>query len=162
MQKKGYCMSLAQKSLAVFFLVCIFILGIALQEGLGQYYNPYFDPFLPVTPFAPVSYSPYPLLPPVPIAPVPYIRAPQATIILSTGITAVSPTAGAVVIGAPTVVTPTTAPTIVSTTTPTVTTAAPSPLFSILAVLYSGALYAPAPLSTANPLLFAYLSSLFI
>jgi hypothetical protein len=59
-------------------------------------------------------------------------------------------------LGTPTVVVPT-AP-----TTTTVATAAPAPLFSLLALLYAQALVSPALLSTANPLLFAYLSTLVL
>ena len=162
MRNKGYFISLTRKFLCISLLTCIFVLGIALQEGLCQYVNPY----IPYSPFMPLAYTPVlpPPLPlfPVPYAPIPVSRAPQATIILSSGITAVSPTAGVVVIGAPTVVTPTTAPTIVSTVPTTTTTAAPAPLLSILVSLYATAIYSPTPLSVANPLLFAYISSLIL
>ncbi|MEW6379152.1 MAG: hypothetical protein AB1611_06050 [bacterium] len=142
-------------------LSCVLTLAVSLQKGSCQYL-----PYMPLT-YAPFLPPPPPLLfPSIQFCPVPYptlpgMRAPHATIILSTGITAVSPTTGTLVIGAPTVVTPTTVPTVVSTAVPTVTTAAPAPLISILGILYASALY-ESPLSVANPLLFAYLSSLTI
>jgi|GEM_PF-1880450 len=153
MRSKSYFMSFTKKLLLISALCCVFIFGVALQKGACQFLYPPLVPF-----YAPVPIYPAPIF--YPIAPIPYIRAPQATIILSTGITAVSPTAGSLVIGAPTVVTPTTTTTVVSTTVPT-TTAAPAPLLGILGVLYASALY-ESPLSVANPLLFGYLSTLLL
>lgn len=146
-------MSIIKKFLLIFSLSCVFILGVGLQQGTCQFLYP------PVMPFyAPMLPPPLPLFPaPFPIAPVPFIRTPAATIILSTGLTAVSPTTGALVVGAPTVV----SPTVVTTAVPTVTTAAPAPLFGTLASLYASALY-ESPLSVANPLLFAYLTTILI
>lgn len=142
------------QKICLILMLSVIISGFAFQEGGCQYPVPY-PAFMPWVQAPPSQFFPAPILP------TPFSRSPQATIIISPGLTAVSPTAGVVVIGAPTVVTPTSAATIVS-TTPTTTTAAPAPLFSILAIIYASSLYAPTPLSVANPLLFAYLSSLFI
>ena len=123
----------------------------------------------------------YPLMPaltPTPTILSPYQRSPHATIIFtSPTLTAVNATTPGViligatgVLGTPTVVIPP-APTIVAPTgaiaaalPPTVIAATnpqPAPLFSLLAVLYaSGLLDGKALLSTANPLLFAYLQTL--
>ncbi|MCL6582377.1 MAG: hypothetical protein K6U11_01945 [bacterium] len=149
-------MRVTKKSCFILML-SIIIVGFIFKKGECQY------PVAPYPVLMPwIQAPPVPLFP-APLVPIPYSRAPQATIIISPGLTAVSPTAGTLVIGAPTVVTPTTAPTIISAATPTTTTtAAPAPLLSILAVLYTSALYSPTPLSVANPLLFAYLSSLIL
>lgn len=109
----------------------------------------------------------------------PYQRRPNATIIFtSPTLTAVSAAPGVIligatgVIGAPTVAVPTgIAPTVIAPTaaiaasipTSTIANPAPAPLLSILAVLYASALLDPKTfLSTANPLLFAYLSTLIL
>ncbi|MGA1876055.1 MAG: hypothetical protein ACMUIA_10645 [bacterium] len=170
----GPCLKIvSRKSLPVLCLALIFTLGISVPKGVCQYYfptysvNPYFS-FAPVTPWIPSPFAPPPLLfpppqyIPAPVLPtLPLIRYPQATIILSTGITAVSPTAGALVVGAPTIISPTTTTSVISTAVPAVTAAAPAPLLSILSIIYASALFAHTGLlSTANPLLFAYLSTL--
>lgn len=143
------------KKFCFIFMVVIIASGFSLREGRCQYPGVPYPVFMPWAQVPPFQFLP------APIIPIPYARSPHATIIISPGITAVSPTAGVVVIGAPTVVSPTTAATIVSTTPTTTAPAAPAPLFSILATLYSSAVY-DSPLSIANPLLFAYLSTLII
>ena len=118
-----------------------------------------------------------PAVTPTPTIASPYQRSPNATIIFtSPTLTAVNAaTPGVILIGAtgvlgtPTVVVPA-APTLVAPTAaiaasiPTAAVLAnpqPAPLFSLLAVLYaSGLLDGKALLSTANPLLFAYLQTL--
>ncbi|MGA1790909.1 MAG: hypothetical protein ACMUIM_05455 [bacterium] len=106
----------------------------------------------------------------------PYQRRPNATIIFtSPTLTAVGGAAPGViligatgVLGAPTVVVPpptVVAPTVIAaplgSTALALTNPAPAPLFSLLAVLYASALLdGKALLSTANPLLFAYLQTL--
>jgi hypothetical protein len=169
----GRCLNIiSRKSLPVLFLALIFTLGISVPKGVCQYLpyfsvNPYFPP-VPITPWIPSPFTPpsllfpAPQLFPAPTPTLPLVRYPQATIILSTGITAISPTAGAVVVGAPTVFSPTTTTSVISTTVPTVTAAAPAPLLSLLSIIYASALYSHSLLSTANPLLFAYLSTLAI
>lgn len=109
-----------------------------------------------------------PITTPTPTLLSPYQRAPNATIIFtSPTLTAVNTTTPGViligatgVLGAPTIV----APTAVAASVPTPVTLAnpaPAPLLSLLAVLYSSALLdGKALLSTANPLLFAYLQTL--
>jgi len=163
-------MSYTKKFYLIFVVLFIFILGITLKEGICQYYGWSYPPFLPYVqnPFPHPYYNylapnplPLPQLFPIPMTPIPYTRSPHATIILATGLTAVSPAGGVIVIGTPTAVNTTAA---VVTPTPTVPAAppAPAPLFSLLAIIYASALYAPALLSTANPLLFAYLSTLVL
>ncbi|MGA1864296.1 MAG: hypothetical protein ACMUHX_04470 [bacterium] len=105
----------------------------------------------------------------------PYQRRPNATIIFaSPTLTAVGTTPGVILIGATGVVAPTVAaptgiaPAIIAPTagiaaSATIASPAPAPLLSILAVLYASALLDPKTfLSTANPLLFAYLSTLIL
>ena len=116
-----------------------------------------------------------PLISPTPALLSPYQRRPNATIIFtSPTLTAVSATPGVILIGAtgvlgvptvavppPTVVAPTIVAGTLGSTALAVTNPAPAPLFSLLAVLYaSGLLDGKALLSTANPLLFAYLQTL--
>jgi len=170
----GRCLkTIGRKSLPVLFLALIFTLGVSIQEGVCQYYDPYFyvNPYFsltPITPWVPYPFAPPPLLFPAPqyfpapVPTLPLVRYPAATIILSTGITAISPTAGALVVGAPTIISPTTTTSVISTAVPTVAAvAAPAPLLSILSIIYASALFAHTGLlSTANPLLFAYLSTL--
>lgn len=144
--------------------------GIALQEGRCQYFGWPYVPFM--SPLAPLFSLPYyynvmapvsvPAIrfPSAPITPVPIVRSPNATIILATGLTAVGTTPGVIVIGTPTAVN--SAAVVTPTTTVPAAPPAPAPLLSILSILYASALYAPALLSTANPLLFAYLSSLVL
>ncbi|MGA1790485.1 MAG: hypothetical protein ACMUIM_03285 [bacterium] len=122
----------------------------SLQPGL--FYPAYGIPVLP----SPLGLTAYQAVRPLQ-------RSPRATIIFtSPTLTAVNTTPGVFVIGStaavasPTVIVPS-APAV-----PATTAAAPAPLFSILAILYAQALYAPAALSTANPLLFAYLSTLVL
>lgn len=177
MRQKGYYfMRLTKKSLLVLFLSCIFILGITIQEGSGQYFNPYinpyyFNPYYSVRAFTPWVPGPLPapqlLFPPPQLFPAPMVsgpslRYPNATIILGTGITAVSPATGILVIGAPTVVLPLAGTAIVAAPTAVAPPAAPAPLLSILVSTWAADLYFPQPLSIANPLLFAYISSLII
>jgi hypothetical protein len=121
----------------------------------------------------------YPLNPistPAPAIFSPFQRRPNATIIFtSPTLTSVSTAPGVIdigatsILGAPTVVIPTvpavpTVPTAVAASLPTTAAVAnplPAPLFSILSVLYASALLdGKALLSTANPLLFAYLQTL--
>ena len=168
----GRCLKIiSRKSLPVLFLALIFTVGISVPKGVCQYspyfyVNPYFS-FAPVTPWIPSPFTPPSLLFPAPqyfpspVPTLPLVRYPQATIILSTGITAVSPTAGALVVGAPTVVSPPTTTSVISTVAPAVTATTPAPLLSLLSIIYASALY-EGLLSTANPLLFAYLSTLAI
>ncbi|MEW5804583.1 MAG: hypothetical protein AB1847_21020 [bacterium] len=145
------------KKIYFIILLSVFIVAIASQKGRCQYLGVPYPPFIPWSMVPPVQLLPAPALP------IPYTRAPQATIIISPGVTAVSTAPGVVVIGAPTVVTPAAAPTVVSTVpTATATAAAPAPLLGILVTLYSSAIYSPTPLSIANPLLFAYLSTLLL
>ena len=114
---------------------------------------------------------------PIPASLSPYQRRPNATIIFTsptlTAVTAANP--GVILIGAtgvlgvptvaippaPTVVTPTVVAAALPPTALAVANPTPAPLFSLLAVLYaSGLLDGKALLSTANPLLFAYLQTL--
>ena len=110
--------------------------------------NPYWPSITPLTALSP-----------------PFQRAPNATIIFtSPALTAVTASPGVILIGANTVLAPqtaATAPAVVASvpTTPTVVNPQPAPLFSLLAIIYASALYEGA-LSTANPLLFAYLQTL--
>jgi len=110
--------------------------------------NPYWPAITPATAFPP-----------------PFQRAPNATIIFtSPALTAVTASPGVILIGANTVLAPqtaVTAPAVVASvpTLPTVVNPTPAPLFSLLAIIYASALYEGA-LSTANPLLFAYLQTL--
>ncbi|MBN2372519.1 hypothetical protein JXL19_01855 [bacterium] len=109
-----------------------------------------------------------PMSSPAPALLSPYPRSPNATIIFtSPTLTLVGGTTPGViligatgVLGAPVVATPTA----IATPAPVIQTVAnptPAPLFSLLAVLYaSGLLDGKALLSTANPLLFAYLTTL--
>ncbi|MEW6379150.1 MAG: hypothetical protein AB1611_06040 [bacterium] len=109
------------------------------------YPYPYFSPVPPVyAPVPPPLFVP-PYIDPVLAAslPIPVTRAPAATIIIT------NPTTGVVSV---TTVAPPAA----------TTTASVSPIVSGLVSLYAQALYSPAALSTANPLLFAVLSNLFI
>jgi len=155
--------------LFIVLVIAVISYGIALPEGRCQYLGwpniPFMLPFAPLFPFpyynmmAPVG-GPAIRFPRVPTAPVPFVRSPNATIILASGLTGVSTTPGVIVIGAPTAVN--TAAVVTPTTTVPVAPPAPAPLFSILTILYASALYAPALLSTANPLLFATLSTLFL
>lgn len=116
-----------------------------------------------------------PLFSPTPAILSPYQRRPNATIIFtSPTLTAVSATPGVILIGAtgvlgvptvavppPTVVAPTIVAGTLGSTALAVANPTPAPLFSLLAVLYaSGLLDGKALLSTANPLLFAYLQTL--
>ncbi|MGA1792202.1 MAG: hypothetical protein ACMUIM_12000 [bacterium] len=110
--------------------------------------------------------NPYwPAITPATALSAPFQRAPNATIIFtSPALTAVTASPGVILIGANTVLGPQTAltaPAVVASvpTTPTVVNPAPAPLFSLLAIIYASALYEGA-LSTANPLLFAYLQTL--
>jgi len=118
----------------------------------------------------------YPLQPTIPPAATilsPYQRRPNATIIFtSPTLTAVSGAAPGVVLIGATGVLGVPAPVVVPATAvaaavpPSLVTAAipaPAPLLSILAVLYASALLdGKALLSTANPLLFAYLTTLVL
>ncbi|MGA1875556.1 MAG: hypothetical protein ACMUIA_08100 [bacterium] len=152
------------------FALCICLSGISLHQVFSQPwmsyplfvpwgYNMFFPPYSPYFPASNRFLLPQ-LPPPAPIVTASTPRLPHATIIVSTGITAVSPAPGVLVIGSTTALA---SPTVVSTTPTTATTVpAPAPLLSILATIYASSLYAPALLSTANPLLFAYLSSLII
>lgn len=152
----------------IYVLICVMILtiicGIA-TEGMSQswypgYYgwgfNPYYLPILPeyfgfLPP--PVILSPQkfinPLFSPPVISSVPRIAA--ATIII------LNPTAATPVV---TIINPTVTavPTVTAATAP----ASPSPLLSLLVTNYVSALYAPALLTTANPLLSALLQNLFL
>ncbi|MGA1843670.1 MAG: hypothetical protein ACMUIS_03800 [bacterium] len=150
----------------IFCVVMILSLVVMLPRvGMGQYAGVSYYPFFPAVPFLfPVPYYgipvaiPFPRMVPAPAPLTTYQRSPNATIIIPTGITAVGTAPGVFVIGGTTAVSPVVAS--ASVTAPTVTTPpAPSPLLSILAVLYASALY-DGPLSTANPLLFAYLTQL--
>ena len=168
----------------IFFLI-IFILGFTFKICYSQFpWSPFFNPcypswrsfaFNPLGVYCPIINPVYrvspgfmnplpPLLAPPTALLSPYNRSPNATIIFtSPTLTSVTTAPGIILIGsttalgAPTVVAPTAAA-----VTTTVAPAAPAPLFSLLAVLYASALVAPALLSTANPLLFAYLSTLVL
>ncbi|MGA1841789.1 MAG: hypothetical protein ACMUIU_14285 [bacterium] len=154
--------------------------------------NPFYSPFIPFGggyfPSANIFPPLYgvnlgfglpfgPITAPSPAILSPYQRRPNATIIFtSPTLTAVSAAPGVILIGATGVIAPTVAvptgiaPAVVTPTAaiaasiPTATIApAPAPLLSILAVLYASALLdGKALLSTANPLLFAYLSTLVL
>lgn len=144
----------------------------------GGSYFPFGNPFPPFyggsqgwgMPFGPITAPSTTLLSP-------FRRAPNATIIFSSPtLTSLSSAPGVILVGAtgvlgvPTVVAPTaiTAPVLTPTLVapppvPTIANPVPAPLFSILAVLYASALLdGKALLSTANPLLFAYLSTLLL
>ena len=152
----------------IFCAIIILSLMVMLpQAGIGQYAGISYYPFFPAMPFLfPVPYYgvpvgiPFPRMVPAPAPLATYQRSPHATIIFPTGITAVGTAPGVFVIGGTTAVTPVVATTPV-TTPAVITPPAPAPLLSILAILYASALYEGA-LSTANPLLFAYLSSLVL
>lgn len=106
----------------------------------------------------------WPLISPAPTSAVPYQRFPNATIIFtSPTLTAITVGTGVILVGATTVLS---APTAVVASVPAVQTVAnpaPAPLFGLLAILYASAtLHGTALLSTANPLLFAYLSTLLL
>ena len=142
-------------------LLCVLLLCLVFGmngSSFAQYpypfnplftYNPFYYPYPP----APFSFSP--LIPtyPFPASPLisplsyPAPRIGAATIILT------NPTAGTVSVLNPTVAS---APVL-----NTAVTASPPPLLSILGIVYTSALYEGA-LSTANPLLFALLQSLFL
>ncbi|MGA1845105.1 MAG: hypothetical protein ACMUIS_11140 [bacterium] len=138
--------------IAMVFMFC----GLA-TEGIAQvpYLYPFwgfstfgypfgaFPPVAPVSGLFPPSYPALPYYSPPSISAFPRIGA--ATIIVT------NPTAGTVSVINPTVAAPTVA------TAP----ASPPPLLSLLATIYTSALYEGA-LSTANPLLFALLQNLFL
>lgn len=108
--------------------------------------NPLFSaaPYFPALPiYNPVPLPLFPPISPYPL-PVPLTRTPAATIIIT------NPTTGTVSIT-------TTAP-----ATTVAPTAAVSPIVSGLISLYAQAIYSPTSLSVANPLLFAYISSLIL
>jgi hypothetical protein len=157
-----------------------FLLGPLGLPWIGSsFYSPFLPfggPYIPTANIFPPFYGgslgwgiPFgPLISPVPTQLSPFQRRPNATIIFtSPTLTAVSAAPGVIlvgatgVLGAPTVVVPTAA---VAASIPTPVTAAnpaPAPLFSLLSVLYASAtLDGKALLSTANPLLFAYLTTL--
>ncbi|MCL6584663.1 MAG: hypothetical protein K6U11_13660 [bacterium] len=153
MSKQQGARGLALTSQIVIF--CMMVIFSLSSTGAAQvpYFfpwsaNPYFYPIVPI-------YAP-PVPPPFFIQPYPYFidpiaapvtRAPAATTIIIT-----NPTTGTVSV---TTVAP-------ATTAAATTTATVSPIVSTLASLYAQALYSPAAISTANPLLFAVLSNLFI
>ena len=105
-------------------------------------------------PFWPVTIPTPTLLPP-------YQRSPNATIIFtSPTLTSVSTAPGVILVGATTAIG---APSVIVPDAPIITEPAPAPLFSLLAVIYaSSILDGHALLSTANPLLFAYISTLVL
>ena len=141
----------------VFMIMFALVCSIAGQAKAQWWYpfNPYlgFNPYF--LPYSPLPYAFYPTF----IAPYPFMSAPvltppptrvgAATLIIT------NPTAGTAAV---TVINPTVA------SVPAVATAvapSPTPLLSLLATLYSSALY-EGLLSTANPLLFATLQYLFL
>lgn len=177
---------------SLLLLLCIFVCcGMLPQTGSAQtLFGPWGFPWLNNPFYAPFplyggAFPPffgrnlgwgYPLRPAIPPAATilsPYQRAPNATIIFTaptlTAVTGAAP--GVILIGA-TGVLGATAPIVVPPTAvaasvpPTLTAAAipaPAPLLSILSVLYASALLdGKALLSTANPLLFAYLTTLIL
>lgn len=183
------CLKIALLFLLTIFVLGIFAQTGLAQFPLGplgfpwigsSFYSPFLpfgNPYLPPVNIFPPFYggslgwgTPFgPLTSPVPVQLSPFQRRPNATIIFtSPTLTAVTAAPGVIVIGAtgvlgaPTVVVPTT----VAASVPTAVTAAtpaPAPLFSLLAVLYASAgLHGATFLSTANPLLFAYLSTLVL
>ena len=141
-------------------------------------FNPLLSPFLFQPDFHPPLYlnsgwsnSIQPISAPTQILPVPYQRVPNATIIFtSPTLTAITASPGVILIGGTNVLVPQTvlASTVASSSVvaslpapATIANPAPAPLFSLLAVLYASALLdGNALLSTANPLLFAYLTTL--
>ena len=144
--------------------------------GPGFYAPPFFPPVQPFFLQRGLFSSPYsasqawgnpywPTITPATTLSAPFQRGPNATIILtSPALTAVTASPGVILIGANTVLGPQTAltaPAVVASvpTTPTIINPTPAPLFSLLAIIYASALYEGA-LSTANPLLFAYLQTL--
>ncbi|MBN2372504.1 hypothetical protein JXL19_01780 [bacterium] len=139
-------------SVMALIILCVFSTsGFAQPWGpFGNYYGwgyPYYSYFsLPAFPRfgAPFFPAPAPYITPFTIPPVvsPLSRIGAATIIVT------NPTAGTVSVVNPAVAT---APAVAST---------PAPLLSLLATIYASALYEGA-LSTANPLLFALLQTLF-
>jgi hypothetical protein len=134
----------------MFVLIC----GIAGQTE-AQWLFP-INPYLGVNPYFLSYYPPFPYyLPPAAIAPYPFssplLAPPVPTRVGAATLIITNPTAGTATL---TVVNPTV-------TAPTAVAASPPPLLSLLATLYSSALY-EGLLSTANPLLFATLQSLFL
>lgn len=156
----------------------------------SSFYSPFFPlggPYYPLANIFPPFYgrtlgwgAPFgPLTSPVPAQLSPFQRRPNATIIFtSPTLTSITAAPGVIligatgVLGAPTVVVPA-APTLIAPTAAiaasvpptglTLVNPQPAPLFSLLAVLYASALLdGKALLSTANPLLFAYISTLVL
>ncbi|MGA1792203.1 MAG: hypothetical protein ACMUIM_12005 [bacterium] len=145
---------------ALILLVTLIILCSFATEGMAQAplffpqyvpwgINSFMYPFAPIPPTITVPAFFPPSYPTIPYynAPVfsPLTRVGAATIIVT------NPTAGTVSVINPAVA-----------TTPAVPAAtSPAPLLSLLATVYTSALYEGA-LSTANPLLFALLQNLFL
>ncbi|MGA1796890.1 MAG: hypothetical protein ACMUIL_13630 [bacterium] len=138
--------------IAMVFMVC----GLATEGtaqvpylypfwGFGAFGYPFgaFPPVAPVSRLFPLSYPALPYYSPPSLSAFPRIGA--ATIIVT------NPTAGTVSVINPTVAAPTL----------TAAPASPPPLLSLLATVYTSALYEGA-LSTENPLLFALLQNLFL
>jgi len=177
---------------SLLLLICIVVCcGMLPQIGSAQTLfgpwgfpwlnNPVYAPFFPYAGAYPPffgrnlgwGYPSRPAMPPAATILSPYQRRPNATIIFtSPTLTAVSGAApGVILIGATgvlglpaPVVVPATA--VAASVPPSLVTAAipaPAPLLSILSVLYASALLdGKALLSTANPLLFAYLTTLVL
>ncbi|MGA1794537.1 MAG: hypothetical protein ACMUIL_01655 [bacterium] len=179
------------KGILVFCICIVFCWGGLPQTGTAQglfgpwgapwLSNPFYSPFsLYGGAFPPFfgrnpgwGYPLQPVIPPAAAILSPYQRRPNATIIFTAPtLTAVGGTAPGVILIGATGVLGATAPVVAPATAvaasvpPSLITAAapaPAPLLSILSVLYASALLdGKALLSTANPLLFAYLTTLVL
>ncbi|MGA1843922.1 MAG: hypothetical protein ACMUIS_05110 [bacterium] len=179
------------KGTLVLFICIVVCWGMLPQPGTAQSpFGPWGIPWLSNPFYAPFSlyggafppffgrntgwgYPLQPIIPPSAAILSPYQRRPNATVIFTAPtLTAVSGAAPGVILIGATGVLGATAPVVAPATAvaaavpPSLVTAAapaPAPLLSILSVLYASALLdGKALLSTANPLLFAYLTTLVL
>jgi len=138
-------------------MVLFIVFSIAGQAQAQWFYplNPYpflgFNPYFFSYPTLPYAFS-RPAFTPYPFFGAPAFTSPLLTRVGAATIIVTNPTAGTVSVINPTVA---------SIPAATVAVASPPPLLSLLATLYSSALY-EGLLSTANPLLFATLQTLFL
>jgi hypothetical protein len=145
--------SLIQLLISLMVLFIVFSIAGQAQAQWLYPFNPYlgFNPYFFSYPTLPYAFSP-PVFMPYPFFGAPVLTPPLPSRVGAATIIVTNPTAGTVSIINPTVA-----------SVPAATVAAPSPtpLLSLLATIYTSALY-EGLLSTANPLLFATLQTLFL
>jgi len=132
-------------------IVILFLTFGMVTQAQAQWFYPYYNPFF--GPYSRLSFGFYPPVMPVyPFLGAPVVAPPLPSRVGAATIIITNPTAGTVSVLNPTVA---------SVPTVTAAVASPPPLLSLLATVYSTALYEGA-LSTENPLLFALLQNLFL